>query len=175
MDAGKPNVPIGTVRVDGTGTEMASNGVDVRSPETYLGWKRTEGYVGTPAIAADRATNYTETVPRLNQWTLQGDWTVGGESATLDNADGSISYRLEARDLHLVMGTRDGKPVQFEVTVDGRPPGDAHGVDIDAEGRGSVSDHRLYQLVRQPGDAPIRLFKIRFLSPGVQAFAFTFG
>jgi hypothetical protein len=69
----------------------------------------------------------------------------------------------------------DGKAVQFQVTIDGAPPGDNHGADVDADGRGVVTDHRLYQLVRQTGAIANHTFEIRFLDPGVQAYAFTFG
>ena len=53
--------------------------------------------------------------------------------------------------------------------------GEHHGVDIDANGDGPVTGQRLYQLVRQRGPVKERTFEIRFLDPGVQAYAFTFG
>jgi hypothetical protein len=64
-------------------------------------------------------------------------------------------------------------PVRFRVTIDGAPPGDAHGVD--ADGGGVVTAQRLYQLIRRSGAIAARTFEIRFLDPGVQTFAFTFG
>ena len=42
-------------------------------------------------------------------------------------------------------------------------------------GRATVQAQRLYQLVRQAGAIADRTFEIRFLDPGVQAYAFTFG
>jgi Thioredoxin like C-terminal domain len=69
----------------------------------------------------------------------------------------------------------DGKPVRFRVTIDGAPPGDSHGTDVDADGQGVVTGQRLYQLVRQSGAIADHTFEIRFLDPGVQAYAFTFG
>jgi hypothetical protein len=61
------------------------------------------------------------------------------------------------------------------VTVDGHAPGENHGVDSDAGGNGIVTDHRLYQLVRQKGAVTDHVFAIEFEDPGVQAFSFTFG
>lgn len=85
-------------------------------------------------------------------------------------------FRFHARDLHLVLGpTKDGKPIRFRVTLDGTPPGDDRGVDVDSNGNGTVQEHRLYQLIRQKGPVEDRTFTIEFLDPGVQAFAFTFG
>ncbi|HVM82751.1 MAG TPA: cytochrome c biogenesis protein DipZ, partial [Candidatus Binatia bacterium] len=111
-----------------------------------------------------------------NQWSLSGDWTVGGEHATLNAADGAITYRFHARDLHLVLGPgADGKPVHFQVTFDGAAPGANHGSDIDEKGNGVVTGQQLYQLLRQSGPVGDHTFEIKFLDPGVQAYAFTFG
>ena len=70
----------------------------------------------------------------------------------LDAAGGSIAYRFQARDLNLVLAPpASGAPVRFTVRLDGRPPGDAHGLDVDESGEGTVSEPRMYQLVRQRG------------------------
>ena len=109
-------------------------------------------------------------------WSLIGNWTVGGERAQLNEKDGSIVYRFHARDLHLVLGpSGDGAPVRFRITIDGKEPGAAHGVDVDPEGQGVVTAQRLYQLVRDSGPVTDHTFEIEFLDPGVQAYAFTFG
>lgn len=174
-NSGRKDIPQGIVTVDGTGAEMASVAANVRSPETYLGWERQDGYVGTPAIVADQPTVYRAQDLQLNQWTLDGTWTVGGEKILLNAPMGSISYKFQARDLHLVLGSSTGKSIRYRVTIDGKPPGDQHGADSDTDGNGTISDHRLYQLIRQTGDIGPREFKIEFLDTGVQAFAFTFG
>ena len=59
--------------------------------------------------------------------------------------------------------------------IDGQPPGDAHGVDVDEHGSGTVSEQRLYQLVRQRGPIGERTFEITFLGAGAEAYVFTFG
>jgi hypothetical protein len=69
----------------------------------------------------------------------------------------------------------DGKPIRFRVTVNGKAPGEDHGVDTDSDGNGTVTGERLYQLVRQKGSVQDRTFEIRFLDPGVRAYSFTFG
>ena len=113
---------------------------------------------------------------RLNDWALSGDWTVKKEAAVLNKPNGSIAYRFHARDLHLVMGpAAPGTSVRFRVLIDGQPPGAAHGVDVDEQGNGTVTEQRLYQLIRQPKPIADRQFEIEFLDPGVEAFAFTFG
>ena len=63
----------------------------------------------------------------------------------------------------------------FRVLIDGGPPGDAHGLDVDEEGHGTVVEPRLYQLVRQPGSIADRTFEIAFPAAGVEAYVFTFG
>ena len=175
-EAGKQNVAGGIVDVKATGAEAASNQNDVQSSETYVGWQRSENFVDTKGTVNDAPHVYSAAEPKLNEWGLTGNWTVGAENAGLNDKDGSIYYRFHARDLHLVLGPNaDGKPIRFKVTVDGKPPGDSHGVDTDADGNGTVTGQRLYQLVREAGPVGDHTFEIHFLDPGVQAYAFTFG
>jgi len=175
-EAGKTNAPTGLVEVKASGAEAAPDMDDSQSPETYVGYKRAENFISPGGAAPDVRHVYTAGTPKLNEWGLSGDWTIGGEDAVLNEAGGAIAYRFHARDLHLVLGpSADGRPVRFRVTIDGIAPGDSHGADVDADGQGAVTTHRLYQLIRQNGPIVDRTFKIEFLDPGVQAFAFTFG
>ena len=165
------------IDVSAAGAEAAPDNADIRSPETYIGYRRAEHFASVEKIAQDSPKTYAAR-PRLslNQWALSGSWKVGDESAVLQSALGKIVFRFHARDLHLVLGpTKDGKPVRFVVKLDGTPPGEDHGSDTDANGVGTVQEHRLYQLIRQKGTVEDRTFEIEFLEPGVQAFAFTFG
>ena len=180
-EAGKKTASDDLVQVNATGAEAAADMSDIQSPETYLGYARAENFVSAGGAAKDQAKTYSVEAKQLNQWGLSGDWTVGGEQATLNAKDGGITYRFHARDLHLVLGPgADGKPVRFKVTIDGAAPGANHGSDVDANGDGMVTGQRLYQLVRQQtGNAgngvADHTFEIQFLDPGVQAYAFTFG
>jgi hypothetical protein len=70
---------------------------------------------------------------------------------------------------------RPGTSVRFRVLIDGQPPRDAHGLDVDEQGNGTLSEQRLYQLVRQAGPIVDRHFEIEFLDAGAEASAFTFG
>jgi hypothetical protein len=153
------------VSVEATGIEAAADWETLGSPETYVGYGRGERRA---AAAADAL--------RLNQWSLSGEWNVEDEWAEVTAAGGSLGYRFEARDLNLVLTPPEsGAAVRFTVTVDGGPPGPAHGDDVDEQGNGLVDEPRLYQLVRQPGAVTERTFEITFLDPGVRAYVFTFG
>jgi cytochrome c biogenesis protein CcdA/thiol-disulfide isomerase/thioredoxin len=176
-EAGKGNLPAGVVSVSATGAEAAPDEADVMSPETYIGYARSENFASPGGAVGDAAHDYSSgDLKQLNDWALAGDWTVGRQYATLNKTDGAISYRFHARDLHLVLGPgADGKPARFRVTIDGVAPGESHGADVNAAGEGVVTDHRLYQLVRQSGPIMDRTFTIQFLDPDVQAYAFTFG
>jgi thiol-disulfide isomerase/thioredoxin len=176
-EAGKGNLPVDMVSVSATGAEAASDAADVRSPETYIGFARSENFASPGGAVGDTPHVYsTGDLKQLNDWSLSGDWTIGGQSATLNKTDGAIAFRFHARDLHVVLGpSADGKPVRFRVTIDGAKPGESHGADVNADGEGMVTDHRLYQLVRQSGPIMDHTFTIQFLDPDVQAYAFTFG
>lgn len=173
---GKP-VPQGVLAtVAATGAEAASNPLQVQSPETYVGYERGENFVSPGGVSRDQPHQYADGDPRLNEWGLDGRWTIGAESATSGSAPASIAYTFQARDLHLVLGPAEaGKPVRFRVTLDGAPPGQDHGVDVDEQGNGTIDGQRLYQLIRQKDGARERHFRIQFLDAGAQAYAFTFG
>ncbi|MGB3042653.1 MAG: cytochrome c biogenesis protein DipZ [Xanthobacteraceae bacterium] len=164
------------VNVSATGAEAAPDMERVKSPETYLGYARAENFVSPGGAVRDMRHTYQASVDELNAWGLTGDWTIANERASLDAPGGGIVYRFHARDLHLVLGPgSDGKPVRFRVTIDGKPPGNDHGMDTNADGNGTVTGERLYQLIRQKGDIADHTFAIEFLDPGVRAYAFTFG
>ena len=172
-EAGFQNVPGGIVDPRAAGAQAPPDMNDIQSPETYIGYAKAEHFrdqayedephLYSPQPAYDR-----------NQWGLAGNWTIGDEKAVLNRAPGKIIFRFHARDLNLVLGPGQ-KPVRFRVTVDGAAPGGAHGADTDADSNGTVTEQRLYQLVRQQGLVTDRTFTIEFLDPGVQAFSFTFG
>jgi len=176
-EAGVSGFGNGPVAVDARGVEAAADWDSLRSPENYLGYERTETFASSDGAVLD--TPYAYAAParlRLNQWALAGAWTVRAQASVLDQAGGRIAYRFQARDLHLVMApAARGTPVRFRVTLDGQPPGAAHGTDVDDQGNGTVTEPRLYQLIRQPGPVTERTFEVGFLDPGVQAYAFTFG
>jgi cytochrome c biogenesis protein CcdA/thiol-disulfide isomerase/thioredoxin len=176
-EAGAGQVVSDVIDINGQGVQQAADLRDVRSPETYVGYERAAQFASPGGAQPDRLAQYQlPGKPALNDWGLEGRWNIGSEQASLNSATGKIAYRFHARDLHLVLGPgADGKPVRFMVTVDGKAPGAAHGMDVAPDGSGQVKEQRLYQLVRQPGDVADHTFTIEFLDAGVAAYAFTFG
>ncbi|MFY1663270.1 cytochrome c biogenesis protein DipZ [Pseudomonas sp. Pseu.R1] len=176
-EAGSQQVASDLIDTSGKGVQQAPDMGEVKSPETYLGFERAENFVSPGGAKGDRVASYiTPQNLSLNSWGLDGQWNIGSERASLNAANGKIVYRFHARDLHLVLGPgNDGKPVRFKVSIDGKAPGDAHGTDVAPDGSGTVTEQRLYQLVRQPGDVADHTFTIEFSDPGVSAYAFTFG
>jgi thiol-disulfide isomerase/thioredoxin len=176
-EAGSDAISRELVSVDARGVEAAADWGSLRSPENYVGYERTENFVSPGGAALEKRRTYA--VParlRLNHWALSGDWTVGKQAIALNKANGRIAYRFHARDLHLVMGpTTRRTSVRFRVLIDGKPPGAAQGIDVDEQGNGTVTEQRMYQLIRQPKPIADRHFEIEFLGSGVEAFAFTFG
>jgi thiol-disulfide isomerase/thioredoxin len=163
--------------VDARGAEAEADWGDLKSPENYVGYEKTENFASPGGAALGQRRVYA--IParlRLNHWALSGDWSFKKQAALLNKAGGRIAYRFHARDLHLVMGPAARETsVRFRVLIDGQPPGAAHGVDVDEQGNGTVTAPRLYQLIRQPGPIADRQFEIEFLDSDVEALAFTFG
>ena len=152
------------VHVSGVGPEAEADWENLRSPETYLGAYRSERFAGDG-----------EARLRLNEWSLDGAWSIGREKVVADEPGAGISVRFHARDAHLVLARGDGDPIAFRVELDGETPGAAHGVDVEVDGSGVLDASRMYQLVRQPGEVRERTLGITFLEPGAEAYVFTFG
>lgn len=176
-EAGMSGFDRNPVSVDASGAEVSADLNDLRSPETYTGYEQTQNFASPHGTTRNRSQVYE--IPErlgLNSWALAGNWIVGKESVALNQPGGRVAYRFHARDLNLVMGPAvQGSSIRFRVSIDGQPPGTAHGVDIDGQGNGTVVEQRLYQLIRQPARISDRRFEIEFLDPAVEAFDFTFG
>ncbi|MGE5562215.1 MAG: cytochrome c biogenesis protein DipZ [Bacillota bacterium] len=162
-------------RTSATGAEAAAAFNQIGSPETYIGYARADRFVSPGGLLHDRAKAYSAAPLQLNQWSLEGSWIDSRQSARSLSPGARISFRFHARDLHLVLGSANGKPVRLRVTLDGQAPGADAGVDARPDGTGAVTGQRLYQLIRQKGAVRDRTFTITFLDPGVEAFSFTFG
>lgn len=175
-EAGSRNIDSDLVTATPSGFEVPADWSNLKSSENYLGYKRTENFA-SPNLTHDKQHAYTAPLPlNLNHWALSGDWTVKGQLITLNKANGRIIYSFHARDLHLVMGPSvAGNKIRFRVLINGKIPGDAHGIDVDEQGNGTVIDQRLYQLVRQRKSISDCEFQIEFFDPGVEGFSFTFG
>ncbi len=173
-EAGRAPMTAEMARPVMAGAETAAARAALKSPETYTGYSRAERFASPGGLIRDRQSRYLPAPLNLNGWTLEGEWTVGKQSARSASHAAKIQYRFHARDLHLVLGS-PGRPVRFKVTLDGKAPGTDAGGDIAPDGTGRVSGERLYQLIRQKGEVRARTFTIEFLDPGAEAFAFTFG
>jgi thiol-disulfide isomerase/thioredoxin len=164
------------VSVEGLGLEAEADWDQLRTPETYLGYGRGEHFASPDGATLDerRAYELPERL-RFNHWALGGEWTIGRENVVLDQAGGSIAYRFDARDAHLVLSPGEREPIPFRVLLDGEAPGPSHGVDVDDDGNGLLRDGRLYQLAREHDAVRERTLAITFLEPGAEAYVFTFG
>ncbi|MBM2614642.1 thioredoxin [Actinoplanes sp. LDG1-06] len=156
--------------VEARGVEAEADWERLRTPETYLGYARGER---SASVGGPHAYSYPGFLGS-NQWALAGDWALTSEYASVQAPGGSIAFRFEARDANLVL-TTPASPVPFQVFLDGEPPGDAHGEDTAPDGRGVLTEGRMYQLIRQPGPFGERHLEIVFTEAGAQAYVFTFG
>jgi thiol-disulfide isomerase/thioredoxin len=164
------------VQVAGVGVEAEADWKDLRTPETYLGYERTDSFATADAAAFDEPYSYD--MPErlgLNQWGLDGEWQIGPENIVLARPGGSIGFRFHARDAHLVLSPGTREPTPFRVLLDGRAPGRSHGADVGEDGTGLLRYGRLYQLIRQQGPVRERVLEISFAAPGARAYVFTFG
>jgi thiol-disulfide isomerase/thioredoxin len=141
------------VPVEGVGVEKGADWEHLGTPETYLGSAR-----------GDR-----------RGWSLSGDWATEPERVVLAAAGGGITFHFHARDVNLVLSPGAHEPIPFRVRLDGEAPGPSRGVDVGEDGAGSLSEGRMYQLVRVADGIRDRTMEITFDAPGAEAYVFTFG
>jgi cytochrome c biogenesis protein CcdA/thiol-disulfide isomerase/thioredoxin len=127
------------------------------TPESYLGYERIDRFTGSK-IYPDKEATYAfpaalgrDDFAYAGRWTVRSQQIVAGEGARLE-------LRYYARKVFLVLGGTG----TVRVLVDGRP----HGVV-------RVTSDRLYTLVDR-NSIDDAVLELRF-SPGVSAYAFTFG
>jgi thiol-disulfide isomerase/thioredoxin len=174
-EANREGVPDNLVSVADEGFEAQADWRTLGSPETYLGYEQGQNFVSA-AAEFDEPQNFAlpDSLER-NQWALAGNWTFGPGASVLNEAGGRLVFRFHSRDVNLVMGPPAEGPVAYRVLVDGEPPGDAHGLDVDEGGNGNLERPRLHQLIREPRSITDRTVEITFLGPGAAAYCFTFG
>jgi thiol-disulfide isomerase/thioredoxin len=129
---------------------------EAQTPETYLGSARANSYVGATASAGTSTFQFPKTV-QTNGWALSGGWTVGGEFLTSGQA-ATIRLNFLARNVYLDVGGTG----TLTATVDGRT----------STYRVSGAPN-IYTVVSGP-QAKQRILDVT-LSPGLQAYSFTFG
>jgi thiol-disulfide isomerase/thioredoxin len=175
-EAGSEDIDEELVSITAEGLAAQADWPNLGSPETYLGYQQGQSLDSPDGVAYDKPRGYVAPESlQLNTWALAGDWTIEERASVLNESGGRIVFRFHARDVHLVLRSRAGTAVPFRVAVDGEAPGDAHGLDVDEEGNGTLVQPRLYQLVREPEEITDRTFEITFLDAGVEAYVFTFG
>jgi thiol-disulfide isomerase/thioredoxin len=172
----------GATGIDETTVRLSAGGVeappsqDEQSPETYVGYAEAQRFASPERVAKDSRRMYSlPAVLSLNEWALNGSWLIRAEGGVSVVAPGKITFRFHSRDLHMVLGSTNGKSVRFKVTLDGAAPAEYAGVDSAPDGTGEIREPRLYQLIRQKNRVEDRTFQIEFSDPGIQAFSFTFG
>jgi hypothetical protein len=146
------------------------------TPETYLNAQRSVGFYET----LERGTMSYKAPPSsqfgVNDWALNGRWTVGSQSITptQPQRQASIIGSVQAQNVYLVMTSVGNVPRRGRVLLDGKPiPAADRGTDVGSGGWFTVRGQRLYNLVKLHKDKQV-LLKVE-LPPGIDAYDFTFG
>jgi cytochrome c biogenesis protein CcdA/thiol-disulfide isomerase/thioredoxin len=140
--------------------------------ETYLNSQRQAGFEQPLESGVHRYTASTDLA--LDEWALNGTWSVNAQSITPGANSATVSGDVQARDVYLVMTSTGNRPRRGRVLIDGKPIAAAdRGSDVSRAGYFTVTKERLYNLVKLHGDAT---FTVTVQLPrGVQAYDFTFG
>ena len=165
-----------TVSIVPDGLEAHADWANLKSAETYLGYEQGRNFAvpGDVKLSVRSAYCTPDALP-LNRWALSGQWTIEGRASVANEPGAGIRYRFHARDVNLVMRSREQAVIPFRVLLDGAAPGSARGLDVDTDGSGILDEPRLYQLIRRPNPIDDHTIEIRFAEAGVEAYVFTFG
>lgn len=85
------------------GAELPADLGKIRSSETNLGADKMAGFVSPEGRSCD-PQSYSPAKPKLNEWSLSGSRSFEPDAAHLEREGGGITYRIRARDLHLILG-----------------------------------------------------------------------
>jgi thiol-disulfide isomerase/thioredoxin len=134
-----------------------------QTPETYLGYERIDRLVGSP-VFPDEEHDYElpgflpdHAIAFGGRWTIEHERAIAGRGARL-------RLRYLGGRVFLVLGAPGGTGT-VQVLLNGSPAGTVR-----------VTEHRLYELLETPDEreGTFNLLELHF-SPGVEAYAFTFG
>lgn len=144
-----------------------------QTPETYLGFERTERFSSSPTLTEIQTTY--ELPPKLDQdhWGISGLWQSQKDATVNKEAHTVLRLNFEAKTVFLVLSNRSNHPIRAKISLNGKELGSYAGKDVH-DGYIVISQDTLYELVRQDKPAP-GLLEITFEEPGVGIHAFTFG
>lgn len=161
-----------------TVTSDANAGGVRLTPETYLGSDRMERLQSPERVKMGEVSYSLPPQIALNSFALDGPWRVESERAVSGFAS-SLEFQFKAGKVFLVLAPAEaGKVARAKVYVDGQVVGNnSAGADVNATGMLSVDSERLYELVdlSDGASAEGNRLRIEFETPGMSAYAFTFG
>jgi thiol-disulfide isomerase/thioredoxin len=144
------------------------------SPETYLGSSRMQYYYPTGNLSnGQQQFTLSSDLPE-NSFSYGGMWTIDNESATAGDK-AMLNYNFVASNVYIILRPPTGSKGEVRIWLDGKiiDPSVAGG-DVQ-NGSISVDVDRLYSIVDLHGKIENHTLKLEFLTPGTQAFTFTFG
>jgi cytochrome c biogenesis protein CcdA/thiol-disulfide isomerase/thioredoxin len=142
------------------------------SHETYLGYQRMEFLMGQGnAGPGEQKFTVSDNITK-NMFSFGGTWNIGEESATAVR-NTVIVYNFNAEKVFLVMnpGETAGK---VKVYLDGKLVNAKSAGKHVRDGVVTVDSDMLYELIDLKGDPGNHILQLEF-TPGISAFAFTFG
>ena len=151
--------------------EVETADAALRTPETYLGGARAEGFVDGPQPGVNDYGPVDATSLGLNQFAYGGTWDVGEESATAVR-EATLALSFQARRVFLVLGS-EAQRRELQVLLDGEPISAANSGEDVADSTATITNQRLYRLVDLPR-AGQHTLELRF-DDGIESYAFTFG
>lgn len=144
--------------------KIETNFSQIHSPETYLGlWRK------------QRQVPWGNQL-KLNEWSLEGNWEYKDQYSVLMNAKGKLKFQFKAKKVNLVLAPSEMDAGMVVIYLDGKKViAENAGKDV-KDSQVLIDNAKLYELINlKDYKGEEHIITIEFLSPGIMAYAFTFG
>jgi Thioredoxin like C-terminal domain len=142
---------------DSVAIDKGSNNSSL-SPEAYLGYGRSKGFIGDVVYDKDSSYTLPTTFIKTDEWALEGRWAINDENIT-SSTGGKLVKKINAKKVYLVLGGN----AKVKATLDGKEVANFQ-----------IKDNELYTIFDGQEFVNDGLLEIQF-DGQVTANAFTFG
>ncbi|HTY12067.1 MAG TPA: cytochrome c biogenesis protein DipZ [Bacteroidota bacterium] len=146
-----------------------------QSPETYLGAARMEYFFPTRTLTPGQKTFIFPKNIKINSFSLSGEWNIRSENAVAGK-NAELQYYFIADHVYLVLHPgRTTSPQRIKVLLDGKSIDESEAGSDVQNGMVTLNSERLYSLVNLHEKPGAHKLLLQFETPGIEAYAFTFG
>lgn len=145
-----------------------------QTPETYLGYARSENFSSIESITKDKEASYSLPAQlAMDHWALKGNWSIMSDRIISGQKNDAIEIQFHAQKVFMVMGNKMDKPIHVKLLLNGKSLNAQMGKDV-LKGTITVDKHSIYEVISLQAPSNATLLAIA-MEPGLEIYTFTFG